>query len=122
MRFGIFIFRDNHPGLGRSNQKFYEEVLTKLIAAPDPKYRSWTISRKSVWRFSRRQKSAVAILREYEKLGVTYVIGIVNFGGVPMTDVRRKFFPSSGERLSGTLTASALALCASHIEKRFANW
>ena len=29
------------------------------------------------------------ILRAYEKIGVNYVIGIVNFGGVPMTDVRR---------------------------------
>jgi alkanesulfonate monooxygenase SsuD/methylene tetrahydromethanopterin reductase-like flavin-dependent oxidoreductase (luciferase family) len=32
---------------------------------------------------------AVAILREYEKLGVTHVIGMVNFGGVPMPEVRR---------------------------------
>ena len=28
MKFGIFIFGDNHPDLGRSNQKFYEEILT----------------------------------------------------------------------------------------------
>ncbi len=28
MRFGIFVFGDNHPELGRSNQKYYEEVLT----------------------------------------------------------------------------------------------
>jgi alkanesulfonate monooxygenase SsuD/methylene tetrahydromethanopterin reductase-like flavin-dependent oxidoreductase (luciferase family) len=28
MKFGIFIFGDNHPGLGRSNQQYYEEVLT----------------------------------------------------------------------------------------------
>jgi alkanesulfonate monooxygenase SsuD/methylene tetrahydromethanopterin reductase-like flavin-dependent oxidoreductase (luciferase family) len=27
MKFGIFIFGDNHPELGRSNQKYYEEVL-----------------------------------------------------------------------------------------------
>jgi len=32
---------------------------------------------------------AVEILREYEKIGVNHVIGIVNFGGVPMTEVRR---------------------------------
>ena len=32
---------------------------------------------------------AVAILREYEKIGVTHVIGMVNFGGVPMGDIRR---------------------------------
>jgi alkanesulfonate monooxygenase SsuD/methylene tetrahydromethanopterin reductase-like flavin-dependent oxidoreductase (luciferase family) len=28
MRFGIFVFGDNHPELGRSNQRYYEEVLT----------------------------------------------------------------------------------------------
>jgi alkanesulfonate monooxygenase SsuD/methylene tetrahydromethanopterin reductase-like flavin-dependent oxidoreductase (luciferase family) len=28
VKFGIFIFGDNHPELGRSNQQYYEEVLT----------------------------------------------------------------------------------------------
>lgn len=28
MKFGIFVFGDNHPGLGRSNQRYYEEVIT----------------------------------------------------------------------------------------------
>ena len=28
MRFGIFVFGDNHPELGRSNNAFYEEILT----------------------------------------------------------------------------------------------
>ena len=28
MKFGIFVFGDNPPELGRSNQKYYEEVLT----------------------------------------------------------------------------------------------
>ena len=28
MKFGIFIFGDNHPELGRSNQKYAEEVRT----------------------------------------------------------------------------------------------
>lgn len=28
MKFGIFIFGDNHPQLGRSNQTYYDEVLT----------------------------------------------------------------------------------------------
>ena len=28
MKFGIFIFGDNHPELGRSNEKYYQEVLT----------------------------------------------------------------------------------------------
>jgi alkanesulfonate monooxygenase SsuD/methylene tetrahydromethanopterin reductase-like flavin-dependent oxidoreductase (luciferase family) len=28
MKFGIFVFGDNHPELGRSNQRYYQEVLT----------------------------------------------------------------------------------------------
>ena len=28
MKFGIFVFGDNHPELGRSNSAFYEEILT----------------------------------------------------------------------------------------------
>lgn len=28
MKFGIFVFGDNHPALGRSNQQYYQEVLT----------------------------------------------------------------------------------------------
>lgn len=28
MKFGIFVFGDNHPEIGRSNQKYYDEVLT----------------------------------------------------------------------------------------------
>ncbi len=34
-------------------------------------------------------ETAVAILREYERIGVTHVIGLVNFGGVPMPETRR---------------------------------
>ncbi|HEX2229038.1 MAG TPA: LLM class flavin-dependent oxidoreductase [Candidatus Binatia bacterium] len=28
MKFGIIIFGDNHPELGRSNRRYYQEVLT----------------------------------------------------------------------------------------------
>ncbi len=34
-------------------------------------------------------ENACAIFREYAKAGVTHVICMVNFGGVPMPDVRR---------------------------------
>jgi alkanesulfonate monooxygenase SsuD/methylene tetrahydromethanopterin reductase-like flavin-dependent oxidoreductase (luciferase family) len=34
-------------------------------------------------------EDAVAILKEYEDIGVTHVICMVNFGGLPMPDVRR---------------------------------
>jgi hypothetical protein len=46
-------------------------------------------------------EDALDILREYQKIGVTHVIGLVNFGGVPMPEVRRtlelmskKIFPT----------------------------
>ena len=35
MKFGIFVFGDNHPELGRSNQKYYQEVLTLAEWAED---------------------------------------------------------------------------------------
>jgi alkanesulfonate monooxygenase SsuD/methylene tetrahydromethanopterin reductase-like flavin-dependent oxidoreductase (luciferase family) len=35
MKFGIFVFGDNHPDLGRSNQRYYEEVLTMAEWAED---------------------------------------------------------------------------------------
>jgi alkanesulfonate monooxygenase SsuD/methylene tetrahydromethanopterin reductase-like flavin-dependent oxidoreductase (luciferase family) len=34
-------------------------------------------------------ENAVPILKEYEEIGVTHVISMVNFGGLPMADVRR---------------------------------
>jgi alkanesulfonate monooxygenase SsuD/methylene tetrahydromethanopterin reductase-like flavin-dependent oxidoreductase (luciferase family) len=34
-------------------------------------------------------ENAVAIIKEYENIGVTHIICMVNFGGLPMTDVRR---------------------------------
>jgi hypothetical protein len=57
VKFGIFIFGDNHPGLRRSNKTYYEV--------------------------------AEEIFREYETIGVTHVICLVNFGGTPMGDMRR---------------------------------
>ena len=35
MKFGIFVFGDNHPELGRSNQKYYDEILTMAEWAED---------------------------------------------------------------------------------------
>jgi alkanesulfonate monooxygenase SsuD/methylene tetrahydromethanopterin reductase-like flavin-dependent oxidoreductase (luciferase family) len=34
-------------------------------------------------------ENAVAILKDYENIGVTHVVCMVNFGGLPMSDVRR---------------------------------
>ena len=34
-------------------------------------------------------EDAVAILKEYENIGVTHIVCMVNFGGLPMPDVRR---------------------------------
>jgi len=60
-----------------------------------------------------RPDDASAILREYEEIAVTHVIGMVNFGGVAMAEVRRtmelmsaKVFPSSSKRLLVIRTGS----------------
>jgi len=45
-------------------------------------------------------ENAVAILKKYEKIGVTHIICMVNFGGVPMTDVRRTLELMSKEVMS----------------------
>jgi alkanesulfonate monooxygenase SsuD/methylene tetrahydromethanopterin reductase-like flavin-dependent oxidoreductase (luciferase family) len=42
-------------------------------------------------------EDAVAILKDYEKIGVTHIICMVNFGGLPMTDVRRTLELMSNE-------------------------
>jgi alkanesulfonate monooxygenase SsuD/methylene tetrahydromethanopterin reductase-like flavin-dependent oxidoreductase (luciferase family) len=54
-------------------------------------------------------EDALSILREYERIGVTHVIGMVNFGGVPMSDVRRTLeltaeesFPNCSENAAQT--------------------
>jgi len=41
MKFGIFVFGDNHPDLGRSNQKYYEEVLTMAEWAEELSFDSY---------------------------------------------------------------------------------
>ena len=47
-----------------------------------------TIKKDQLALFS-NPEGACAIFREYEKIGVSHVIAMVNFGGVPMPDVRR---------------------------------
>jgi alkanesulfonate monooxygenase SsuD/methylene tetrahydromethanopterin reductase-like flavin-dependent oxidoreductase (luciferase family) len=43
MKFGIFVFGDNHPDLGRSVQKYYQEVLTMAEWAEDLRFDSFWI-------------------------------------------------------------------------------
>jgi alkanesulfonate monooxygenase SsuD/methylene tetrahydromethanopterin reductase-like flavin-dependent oxidoreductase (luciferase family) len=43
VKFGIFVFGDNHPGLGRSNQKYYQEVLTLAEWAEELGFASYWI-------------------------------------------------------------------------------
>ncbi len=41
MKFGIFVFGDNHPDLGRSNQRYYEEVMTMAEWAEELEFDSF---------------------------------------------------------------------------------
>ena len=47
-----------------------------------------TIKKEKLAAFSDPEE-ACAIFRDYEKIGVTHIIAMVNFGGVPMAEVRR---------------------------------
>ena len=48
MKFGIFVFGDNPPEIGRSNQKYYEEVLTMAEWAEDRGFDSLLARRASL--------------------------------------------------------------------------
>jgi alkanesulfonate monooxygenase SsuD/methylene tetrahydromethanopterin reductase-like flavin-dependent oxidoreductase (luciferase family) len=60
--------------------------ISRRPGAPVPDFDN--IKREKLALFT-TPENAVAILKEYEKIGVTHVIVMVNFGGLPMTNVRQ---------------------------------
>ncbi|MGE5817778.1 MAG: hypothetical protein ACM37Z_07140, partial [Deltaproteobacteria bacterium] len=56
---------------------------------PGSKVPDWDNIRKEKLAIFTAPDNAVAILKDYENIGVTHVICMVNFGGLPMPDVRR---------------------------------
>ena len=69
----------------------YARVLEYLATSRRPGSRVpdfETVTREKLVIFSMPER-AKEILKEYEKIGVTHMIAMVNFGGVPMHEVRR---------------------------------
>jgi alkanesulfonate monooxygenase SsuD/methylene tetrahydromethanopterin reductase-like flavin-dependent oxidoreductase (luciferase family) len=74
-----------------SSRLHYERVLDylKISRRPGSRVPDFdTVKREKLVVFAAPER-AEEIFREYEKIGVTHVICMVNFGGVPMPDVRR---------------------------------
>ena len=70
---------------------YYERILDYLRTSRRPGSRVPEfdmVTREKLAIFSAPDRAA-DILKEYETIGVTHVICMVNFGGVPMSEVRR---------------------------------
>jgi alkanesulfonate monooxygenase SsuD/methylene tetrahydromethanopterin reductase-like flavin-dependent oxidoreductase (luciferase family) len=86
-----FYLHENEPAAVEGARPYFERAISfhKTHRRPGSKIPQLDNIKQERLALFTTAEDAVAILREYEKLGVTHVIGIVNFGGVPMTDVRR---------------------------------
>jgi alkanesulfonate monooxygenase SsuD/methylene tetrahydromethanopterin reductase-like flavin-dependent oxidoreductase (luciferase family) len=75
----------------RSARPCFERVVDylKKYRRPGARVPDFDTIKKDQLALFTNPENACAIFREYEKAGVTHVIGMVNFGGVPMPDVRR---------------------------------
>ena len=83
--------RPNEEDAVRLSRPYFERVREYLRTSrrPGSKVPDFDTMKKEKLAVITTPEDACAILREYEKMGVTHVIGMVNFGGVPMSDVRR---------------------------------
>lgn len=75
----------------RVSQRYYARVLEYLRISRRPGARVPdfdAVNRENLVVFSAPER-ATEIFKEYEEIGVTHVVCMVNFGGVPMPDVRR---------------------------------
>jgi alkanesulfonate monooxygenase SsuD/methylene tetrahydromethanopterin reductase-like flavin-dependent oxidoreductase (luciferase family) len=75
----------------KSARPCFERVVDylKKYRRPGARVPDFDIIKKDQLALFTNPKEACAIFREYEKIGVTHVIAMVNFGGMPMPDVRR---------------------------------
>jgi alkanesulfonate monooxygenase SsuD/methylene tetrahydromethanopterin reductase-like flavin-dependent oxidoreductase (luciferase family) len=75
----------------RFGRRYYERVLDylKISRRPGSRVPDFdTVKRENLVVFSTPERAG-EIFREYEQIGVAHVICMVNFGGVPMPEVRR---------------------------------
>jgi alkanesulfonate monooxygenase SsuD/methylene tetrahydromethanopterin reductase-like flavin-dependent oxidoreductase (luciferase family) len=86
----MYLHPDDHAAVDNARPYFERNIsFHKTHRRPNSKIPQLDNIKQERLALFTTPEDTVAILREYEKIGVTHVIGIVNFGGVPMPDVRR---------------------------------
>jgi len=86
----MYLHPDDHAAVDEARPYFERNIsFHKTHRRPGSKIPQLDNIKKDKLALFTDADNAVAILREYERTGVTHVIGIVNFGGVPMAEVRR---------------------------------
>ncbi|MGE5306004.1 MAG: LLM class flavin-dependent oxidoreductase [Alphaproteobacteria bacterium] len=91
-----------HPNADNAvklSHPYYERILEYLrkYRRPGAKVPEFDHVRKDNLVVFSSPEGAREIFREYQKIGVTHIICMVNFGGVPMPDVRRTLELMAGE-------------------------
>ena len=86
-----FYLHDNEQAAVDGARPYFERAISfhKTHRRPGSKIPQFDNIKQERLALFTTPEDTVAILREYEKTGVTHVIAMVNFGGVPMGDVRR---------------------------------
>jgi alkanesulfonate monooxygenase SsuD/methylene tetrahydromethanopterin reductase-like flavin-dependent oxidoreductase (luciferase family) len=67
MKFGIFVFGDNHPELGRSNQKYYDEILTMAEWAEELGFDSFWLGEHHLYWYGTCVSPPMLILKAWEQ-------------------------------------------------------
>ena len=86
-----FYLRENEQAAVDGARPYFERAISfhKTHRRPGSKIPQFDNIKAERLALFTTPEDTVAILREYQKIGVTHVIGMINFGGVPMADVRR---------------------------------
>jgi len=86
-----FYLHESEQAAVESARPYFERAISfhKTHRRPGSKIPQLDVIKQEHLALFTTPEDAVAILREYEKIGVTHVIGMVNFGGVPLADARR---------------------------------
>ena len=86
----VYLQRNEEDAVKSARPRFQRVVdYLKKYRRPGARIPDFDTLKKDKLALFTNPEDACAIFREYEKIGVTHVIGMVNFGGVAMTEVRR---------------------------------
>ena len=86
----VYLHPSEHDAV-RSARPYFARVVDYLTKyrRPGARVPDFDTIKKDQLALFTNPENACSIFREYEKIGVTHVIAMVNFGGVPMADLRR---------------------------------